>query len=133
VQSGINRVNSSREFYCCWLLSCKSNPLLTTFSCACLSSSRRCSQLQHYPVATGPVKGFICRFMVLSLGLRCTIAKQCPSQVTDDKSPQIKVANPSRVHVWVNKVVVEWSHQVNSIAAWCERPLSLNKASLQGF
>ena len=44
--------------------------------------------------------------------------------VTDDKSPQIKDTNPSGVYVLANQVVVEWSRQVNSIAAWWERPLS---------
>jgi len=35
------------DLYCCWLLSCKLCPEMPSFTCACLRSSRRCSQLQH--------------------------------------------------------------------------------------
>jgi len=46
VQPSSSKVNSVRELYCCW------------FACACLSSWRRCSQLQHYPntMARGPMQ-----------------------------------------------------------------------------
>jgi len=53
VQPSISRMKSVMDLCCCLLL--LANPVskcpeLPFFACACLSSSRRCSQLQHLPM-----------------------------------------------------------------------------------
>ena len=47
VQPSNSRVNSVRVFYCCWCFPISSMPQLPSFSCACLSSWKGCSQLLH--------------------------------------------------------------------------------------